>query len=198
MTVGHMRRKARVPRIRGDGPRYEQGRCTPRVSGVSGPALLGPGRGRFRFSPPTSRRVRADSQAAIGETADTGWVWPPRSRTLTRLERVSEHLSRLEMLHFLLRVQEQQAEVTRRWIAAEERREAERRQREQTRPPQPDWVLELGIGVGAKPVQVHAGHCWAIGDRRRPITRDQALAALGEGVEACPHCRPDTDLGILE
>lgn len=101
------------------------------------------------------------------------------------------------MLHFLRRFQEQQLGVTLGWIADEERREAERRQGQQARPPQPDWILELGIGVGATPVEVHAGHCYAIGDRRRPITRDQALAALAGGVEACHHCRPDTDLGLL-
>lgn len=101
------------------------------------------------------------------------------------------------MLHFLRRFQEQQLDVTLRWIADEERREAERRQGQQARPPQPAWILELGIGIGARPVQVHAGHCYAIGDRRRPITRDQALTALTGGVEACPHCRPDTDLGLL-
>ncbi|MER7135417.1 DUF6233 domain-containing protein [Streptomyces sp. NPDC000341] len=108
-----------------------------------------------------------------------------------------EHSSRLEKLRFLLRVQEQQLDVTRRWIEDEERREAERAQGEQTRPPQPDWVLELGIGVGSRPVEVHAGRCYAIGRRRKTITREQAVAALGEGVEACTHCRPDTELGIL-
>ncbi|MFF5045709.1 DUF6233 domain-containing protein [[Kitasatospora] papulosa] len=108
-----------------------------------------------------------------------------------------EHSSRLEKLRFLLRVQEQQLDVTRRWIADEERREAERAQGERARPPQPDWVLELGIGVGSRPVEVHVGHCHAIGRRRKPLTRDQAVSALGEGVEACTHCRPDTELGLL-
>lgn len=82
-------------------------------------------------------------------------------------------------------------------IAAEEQQERERQQAEARRPPPPDWVLELSIGVGAKPVQVHAGHCYSIGRRRRTITRDQALAALADGVEACVHCRPDTELGVL-
>ncbi|MEU2487013.1 DUF6233 domain-containing protein [Streptomyces sp. NPDC012617] len=105
--------------------------------------------------------------------------------------------SRLEMLRFLLRVQEQQLAQTRRWITDEERREAERAQGEQNKPPPPDWVIELGIGVGAKPVEIHAGHCYAIGRRRKPLTRDQALTALTEGVPACVHCRPDTELGVL-
>ncbi|MFD9833282.1 DUF6233 domain-containing protein [[Kitasatospora] papulosa] len=110
---------------------------------------------------------------------------------------MSEKSSRLDKLRFLLRVQEQQLDVTRRWIADEERRQAERIQGERARPPRPDWVMELGIGVGVKPVEIHVGHCCAIGRRRKAITREQALAALAEGVDACTHCRPDTDLGLL-
>ncbi|MGW2228266.1 DUF6233 domain-containing protein [Streptomyces formicae] len=30
------------------------------------------------------------------------------------------------------------------------------------------------------------------------MTREQARQALYEQVEACPHCRPDTALGVLE
>ncbi|RPK56266.1 hypothetical protein EES43_24800 [Streptomyces sp. ADI96-02] len=36
------------------------------------------------------------------------------------------------------------------------------------------------------------------GKRLRPITRDQAVNAIANGTRACIHCRPDTDLGILE
>ncbi|MGQ4338098.1 DUF6233 domain-containing protein [[Kitasatospora] papulosa] len=88
-------------------------------------------------------------------------------------------------------------ERVRQQIVAAEQWEAERQQGAKRRPPPPDWVLELGIGVGAPPAEVHAGDCYAIGRRRRPITREQALEALGEGVRACVHCRPDTELGIL-
>ncbi|WP_327722800.1 DUF6233 domain-containing protein (plasmid) [Streptomyces sp. NBC_00490] len=28
--------------------------------------------------------------------------------------------------------------------------------------------------------------------------REQAVRALTDGVDPCPHCRPDTDLGILD
>ncbi|MEW2094281.1 DUF6233 domain-containing protein [Streptomyces sp. NPDC006682] len=56
--------------------------------------------------------------------------------------------------------------------------------------------MELGIGVGAKSVEIHVGHCYAIGRRRKAITWEQALAALAEEVDACTHCRPDTDLGL--
>lgn len=82
-------------------------------------------------------------------------------------------------------------------IAAAEQREAERRQGEEPRPPTPDWIVELGIGVGAPPSEVHAGACYAAGKRRRVIDRDQARALLADGVRACTHCRPDTELGVL-
>ncbi|WP_326740871.1 DUF6233 domain-containing protein [Streptomyces sp. NBC_01022] len=80
-------------------------------------------------------------------------------------------------------------------IAAAEQREAERRKGEERHPP--DWIVELGIGVGAPPTEVHAGDCYAAGKRRRVIDRDQARALLSEGIRACTHCRPDTDLGVL-
>ncbi|MFE9953900.1 DUF6233 domain-containing protein [Streptomyces sp. NPDC005531] len=34
-------------------------------------------------------------------------------------------------------------------------------------------------------------------ERQRVITREQALAALVDGIRACIHCRPDTELGAL-
>ncbi|MEU1126093.1 DUF6233 domain-containing protein [Streptomyces sp. NPDC005899] len=82
-------------------------------------------------------------------------------------------------------------------IAGAEQREKERLRGEERHPPPPDWVIELGIGVGAPPTEVHVGGCYAIGRRRRPVSREQALASLGEGVRACVHCRPDTELGVL-
>ncbi|WP_329161564.1 DUF6233 domain-containing protein [Streptomyces sp. NBC_01717] len=83
----------------------------------------------------------------------------------------------------------------RRGDAAAEQRERERQQGEERRPPTPDWVVELGIGVGARPIDV--GGCYAAGKRHRTITREQALAALADGIRACIHCRPDTELGVL-
>ncbi|MFB7313129.1 DUF6233 domain-containing protein [Streptomyces sp. NPDC056192] len=82
-------------------------------------------------------------------------------------------------------------------IAAAEQRERERRQGEERRPPVPDWIVELGIGVGSPPIEVHVGGCYAAGKRRRAISREQALAALADGIRACIHCRPDTELGVL-
>ncbi|MFF1595214.1 DUF6233 domain-containing protein [Streptomyces sp. NPDC058286] len=34
--------------------------------------------------------------------------------------------------------------------------------------------------------------------RSRGVERDQALRAVTEGIGACPHCRPDTELGLLD
>ncbi|WP_327419816.1 DUF6233 domain-containing protein [Streptomyces sp. NBC_01230] len=82
-------------------------------------------------------------------------------------------------------------------IAAAEQRERERQQGVRARPPTPDWVIELGIGVGSPPIEVHVGGCYAAGKRRRAVSREQALAALADGIRACIHCRPDTALGVL-
>ncbi|WP_037854027.1 DUF6233 domain-containing protein [Streptomyces sp. NRRL S-1824] len=46
-------------------------------------------------------------------------------------------------------------------------------------------------------IEVHVGGCYAAGKRRRAITREHALAALADGIRACIHCRPDTELGVL-
>lgn len=62
----------------------------------------------------------------------------------------------------------------------------------------PDWLLERGIGQGGKPAEVHRGDCHAAGKRRQAITRDEARQYLVDGVRACTHCRPDTELGVLE
>ncbi|MBW5420298.1 hypothetical protein GKQ77_01765 [Streptomyces sp. BG9H] len=102
------------------------------------------------------------------------------------------------MLRFLERVQERDLARTRKWIADEERRQAEKRQGEQARPPTPDWIIELGIGQGSPPIEVHRGDCYAAGKKRRPISRDEARRALAEEIRACTHCRPDTELGVLE
>ena len=83
-------------------------------------------------------------------------------------------------------------------IAEAERRERERQQGEQARPPAPDWLLELGLNRDAPAVYVHEGGCWNAAKRSRGVSRDAALRALAEGVAACPHCRPDAELGYLE
>ncbi|MGW1891347.1 DUF6233 domain-containing protein [Streptomyces sp. NPDC002004] len=112
---------------------------------------------------------------------------------------MSDSLSpRLALLRFLERVQLADLERTRRWIADEERREAETRRGSRARPPAPDWLLEYGIGEHRHPVTVHVGGCHMAGDRIHGVPRDQAVRAIAEGVEACAHCRPDTELGLLD
>ncbi|MEU3990062.1 DUF6233 domain-containing protein [Streptomyces platensis] len=64
-------------------------------------------------------------------------------------------------------------------------------------PPPPDWVLQLRIDGEGQPIAVHVGGCQTAGRRARPISRDQAMRALTEGLEPCGLCRPDTELGIL-
>ncbi|WP_457492787.1 DUF6233 domain-containing protein [Streptomyces sp. P5_D11] len=46
-------------------------------------------------------------------------------------------------------------------------------------------------------MEVHVGGCYAAGKRHRAITREQALAALADGIRACIHRRPDTELGVV-
>jgi hypothetical protein len=107
-------------------------------------------------------------------------------------------VSRLDLLRFLERVQERDLARTRQWIADEERKLAERQRGEQARPAPPDWVLELGLNRDSAPVYVHEGSCWNAGKRSKGVDRTTALRALTEGVPACPHCRPDSELGYLD
>lgn len=104
--------------------------------------------------------------------------------------------SRLDLLRFLERVQLGDLQRTRDWITAEEQRTAEIAAR---RPPapRPEWLIQRGIDTHRSPVAVHTGDCGMAGKLTLPVTREQALAALGQGVEACGICRPDTELGVL-
>ncbi|MGW2426661.1 DUF6233 domain-containing protein [Streptomyces sp. NPDC001709] len=103
--------------------------------------------------------------------------------------------TRLDMLRFGRRVIDQQTTrqlaLIDRWIADEERCERERRQGEQRRPPEPEWLIQFGLNRRG---------CWAAAKsgRCRPATRQQALDALRRQVPACVHCRPDNALGILD
>ncbi|MFI7396231.1 DUF6233 domain-containing protein [Streptomyces tendae] len=106
--------------------------------------------------------------------------------------------TRLTLLRFLERVQLRDLDRTRQWIADEERREAERRRGVEETPPAPDWLLERGLNRGSPPVYVHVGGCWNAGSRSRGIGQDQARRAIAEGVRACPHCRPDSALRMLD
>lgn len=104
-------------------------------------------------------------------------------------------LSRLRTLETWLQLNLDQV---RRAITAAERREQERRRGIGARPPTPDWLLEIGLGRDAPPVYVHSGDCHMAGKRSRGVDRATAMRALTEGVDACPHCRPDSELGFLD
>lgn len=82
--------------------------------------------------------------------------------------------------------------------AAEQEQQAKARREQQRVEATPDWIVELGIGQGAPPVDVHIGGCHMAGKRRRTISRDEATQLITQGVNPCTHCRPDTELGILE
>ncbi|MFE9372226.1 DUF6233 domain-containing protein [Streptomyces sp. NPDC006711] len=105
--------------------------------------------------------------------------------------------SRLDLLRFLERVQLQQLDQTRRWIAAEEERATAARR---TPPPVPDWVIAYQrSGTGPVAEGVHVGGCGMAAGRTEAVTREQALRALTvDAVPACPYCRPDSELGVLE
>ncbi|MFK0296950.1 DUF6233 domain-containing protein [Streptomyces sp. NPDC090442] len=69
----------------------------------------------------------------------------------------------------------------------------------QTAPPprRAQWLLQTDVGASSRPVALHVGNCSAAGRRARPLTREQALHAIAEGLEACVLCRPDTELGLV-
>jgi hypothetical protein len=104
---------------------------------------------------------------------------------LPRLEAIETYL-----VVALQRVREKKADL--------QRREQERQHGAEARPPAPDWLIEQALGRDTPPVYVHVGGCWNAGKRSRGVARDQAMRALVDGVPACTHCRPDTELGILE
>ncbi|WP_328981481.1 DUF6233 domain-containing protein [Streptomyces mirabilis] len=51
---------------------------------------------------------------------------------------------------------------------------------------EPDWIVELGIGNGRPPIEVHVGGCYAAGKRRRPVPRDEPD---GSSPRACAPAR---------
>jgi hypothetical protein len=94
-------------------------------------------------------------------------------------------------------VQERDLSRTRRWIADEERRQAEKRVGEARRQPAPDFLIERGLDR-SNIVALHTGACWDPGKRVNPATRAQAIEALRQHVPACTRCRPDAALGIAD
>ncbi|MFF4307922.1 DUF6233 domain-containing protein [Streptomyces sp. NPDC001601] len=77
-------------------------------------------------------------------------------------------------------------------------RQAEEERGRARRPLAPDWVLELNRATG-HPLAVHAGDCGMAGRRKQPIGPGDARRLLTtDGVPACPICRPDTSLHIVD
>ncbi|MFE4998845.1 DUF6233 domain-containing protein [Streptomyces mirabilis] len=84
------------------------------------------------------------------------------------------------------------------WCGPSGGQEAQQEQGQKNRPQEPDRIVELGIGSGRPPIEVHMGGCYAAGKRRRPVPRDEARRLLTSGVRACTHCKPDAQLRILD
>lgn len=94
-------------------------------------------------------------------------------------------------LRIWLRHVEQALAVAEREEAAERRRQ---QQKEARRRPAGDWILDHQH----RPPLLHQGWCWEPAAGMRPITRAQALEALTVGgVQSCPGCHPDVELGVL-
>ncbi|MCX4598103.1 DUF6233 domain-containing protein [Streptomyces sp. NBC_01549] len=83
-------------------------------------------------------------------------------------------------------------------IADLQEQEAEQERVLKNRPQEPDWIVEVGIGNGRPPIEVHVGNCYAAGKRRRPVPRNEARRLLTSGVRARTHCKPDAQLHILD
>ncbi|MFL9658696.1 DUF6233 domain-containing protein [Streptomyces sp. PB17] len=82
--------------------------------------------------------------------------------------------------------------------AAIRQRQAEEEHGRRNRPAPPEWIVELGIGAGRPPLQVHVGDCHMAGKRCRPVDRDEARRLLAEGLKPCTHCSPDVQLHIID
>ncbi|WP_406325715.1 DUF6233 domain-containing protein [Streptomyces sp. NBC_01617] len=75
-------------------------------------------------------------------------------------------------------------------------RESGSRARSGDRPPR-TGSLSSASGSAPVPSRFTSAGTTPPGKRHRAITREQALAALADGIRACILCRPDTELGVL-
>ncbi|MEV8457703.1 DUF6233 domain-containing protein [Streptomyces sp. NPDC052095] len=77
-----------------------------------------------------------------------------------------------------------------------QRKQAPRAEEQQGLPPRPQasaWAVT--DGARTPQAEVHRGDCWAMGKQLRPVSREEAMAALADGVAPCDVCRPDRVLG---
>ncbi|MFE6755582.1 hypothetical protein ACFVDQ_18535 [Streptomyces sp. NPDC057684] len=72
----------------------------------------------------------------------------------------SDAPARLDMLRFLERVQVADPDRTRKWIAAEERRETARQRDVQVRSSAPDWLIEMRSAGGTSWMCTSAADTW--------------------------------------
>jgi hypothetical protein len=120
-------------------------------------------------------------------------------RERRNLEHVYDHLPpdlpRLRTLEtfFVLGLEE-----IRKAIAVKEQEAAEDARR--SPPPPPDWVVAYQRSArGPVAEGVHVGGCGMAAGRTEAVTREQAIRALTvDAVPACPYCRPDNALGVLD
>jgi hypothetical protein len=78
------------------------------------------------------------------------------------------------------------------WVWSRAPQEAARRR------PEGDWITSARPAPGAR-IWLHTGHCWDIRPGVIALTREQALAArTRDGVQPCPACTPDRELGVLD
>lgn len=73
------------------------------------------------------------------------------------------------------------------------------RARRRPMPEPPRWWIEYGIGVSRRPDRVHTGAC-RITNRGKPAVREAIIEVLRTvpSAIACPLCRPDSELGLLD
>ncbi|MEU6216722.1 DUF6233 domain-containing protein [Streptomyces sp. NPDC047022] len=65
--------------------------------------------------------------------------------------------------------------------------------------PQPGYVISRRpTRDGPQPSYVHLADCGQTGRLTQAVPSDEARSVLLGGVEACPFCRPDRVLGILD
>ena len=85
-------------------------------------------------------------------------------------------------------------------VVAEQREREEERRRAIEAVRAPDWLIEYGPGRDLMPNAVHTGDCAAAPKwpRGKDVDADTARRAITGGVSACPFCRPDTALGLLD
>ncbi|MGX1886492.1 DUF6233 domain-containing protein [Streptomyces sp. NPDC055287] len=70
---------------------------------------------------------------------------------------------------------------------------------ERQKPPA-EWTLEISIN-GHTPMRVHVGEECALSGtqvRTKEVSRQEAIRWIGDGVEACGLCRPDSELRTFE